>query len=128
MNNNSRLTMEHVFLPTPTFEKSYKRLKKKYLSLKSDLEDFKKEYNENPDIGRNLGGGFRKIRVAIKSKNRGKSGGARIIAYNDMFIKAEENIVILVEIYDKGEISTLLESEFVTILREFLENYSPSTN
>jgi len=26
--------MEHIFIPTPTFEKSYKRLKKKYYSLK----------------------------------------------------------------------------------------------
>jgi hypothetical protein len=120
--------MEHVFLPTPTFEKSYKRLKKKYLSLKSDLEGFKKEYNENPGIGRNLGGGFSKIRIAIKSKNRGKSGGARIITYDDMFIKAEGNVVILVEMYDKSEISTLLENEYETILREFLENYSSSTN
>src|SRR5215510_4224608 len=102
--------MENIFLPTTKFEKSYKRLKKKYHSLKTDLEEFKKEYNENPDIGEDLGGGFRKIRVAVKSKNKGKSGGARIITYN-ICIKAEDKVVILVEIYDKSESETILESE-----------------
>ena len=111
--------MDHTFIPTPTFEKSYKRLKKKYLSLKSDLEEFKKEYNENPYIGSDLGGGFRKIRIAIKSKNRGKRGGARIITY-DLCIKKEDKIVIMVQIYDKNEISTFFEDEYVIALNEFL--------
>ena len=114
--------MKHLFIPTPTFEKSYKRLKKKYRSLKSDLEDFKKEYNENPNIGIGLGGGFRKIRVAIKSKNSGKRGGARIITY-DICIKTEDKVVILVEIYDKSEISMLLDKEYEMALNDFLENY-----
>jgi len=117
--------MEHIFIPTPTFEKSYKRLKKKYNSLGADLEEFKKEYNENQDIGIDLGEGFRKIRVAIKSKNKGKRGGARIITY-DVFVKTEDKIVILVEIYDKSEVSSLSDSEYGTALKEFLENYSPT--
>ena len=111
--------MEYQFIPTPTFEKSYKRLKKKYLSLKEDLENFKKEFNKNPDIGSDLGGGFRKIRIAIKSKNSGKSGGARIISY-DMCIKTKNRIVILVEIYDKGKISTLSDTEYEMALNDFL--------
>jgi len=115
--------MEHIFIPTPTFEKSYQRLKKKYHSLRADLEAFKKEYNENQDIGIDLGGGFRKIRVAIKSKNKGKRGGARIIAY-DVCVKTEDKVVILVEIYDKSEVSTLSDSEYATVLKDFLENYS----
>ena len=116
--------MEHIFIPTPTFEKSYKRLKKKYFSLKSDLEEFKKEFKENPGVGEDLGGGFRKIRIAIKSKNKGKRGGARIISY-DMCIKAEGKIIILVEIYDKSEISTLSDIEYEIALSEFLENCRP---
>jgi len=112
--------MSHIFIPTPTFERSYKRLIKKYRSLKEDLEEFKKEFNENPDIGSDLGGGFRKIRVAIKSKNSGKRGGARIITY-DVCIKTEDKVVILVEIYDKREVSTLLDSEYETTLNDFLE-------
>jgi hypothetical protein len=114
--------MEHIFIPTPTFEKSYKRLKKKYYSLRTDLEEFKKEYNVNPEIGDDLGGGFRKIRVAIKSKNRDKRGGARIITY-DVCVKTEDKVVILVEIYDKSEISTLSDSEYETALKELLGKY-----
>jgi len=110
--------MENIFIPTSTFEKSYKRLKKKYHSLKTDIEEFKKEYNENPDIGDDLGGGFRKVRVAIKSKNKGKRGGARIITY-EIFLKTEDKVVILVELYDKSDISTLLDSDYETALKEF---------
>ena len=109
--------MEHTFIPTPTFEKSYKRLKKKYSSLKTDLEEFKKQYNDNPEIGDDLGGGFRKIRIAVKSKNRGKRGGARIITY--AIIETKDKVVIMVEIYDKSEISTLPDSAYETILKDF---------
>jgi hypothetical protein len=116
--------MDHIFIPTSTFEKSYKRLKKKYISLKADLEGFKKEFNENPKLGEGLGGGFRKIRLAVKSKNKGKRGGVRIITF-DLCIKAEEKIVILVEIYDKSEISSLSDSEYEMTLKEFLANYPP---
>jgi mRNA-degrading endonuclease RelE of RelBE toxin-antitoxin system len=113
--------MNHIFIPTPTFERSYKRLIKKYHSLKTDLEEFKKEYDENPDIGSDLGRGFRKIRIAIKSKNSGKRGGARIITYN-VCIKTENKVVILVEIYDKSETSTLLDSKYEMILNDFWES------
>ena len=116
--------MNHIFIPTPTFERSYKRLIKKYRSLKTDLEEFKKEFNENPDIGSDLGGGFRKIRIAIKSKNSGKRGGARIITY-DVCIKTEDKVVILVEIYDKSEASTLLDSEYEIVLNDFLKSFFP---
>ena len=119
--------MEHVFLPTPTFERSYKRLKRKYLSLKTDLENFQKEYIENPDIGEGIGGGFRKVRIAVRSKNKGKRGGARIITY-DICIKAEGKVVILVEIYDKSEISTLAGREYEMVLSDFLEKYPRSVN
>ena len=115
--------MEHIFIPTQTFERSYKRLKKKYFSLKTDLEEFKKEYKENSDIGEDLGGGFRKIRVAIRSKNRGKRGGARVITY-ELCVKTEDKVIILVEIYDKSETSTISEIEYERALKELLENYS----
>ena len=115
--------MEHIFIPTQTFKRSYKRLKKKYFSLKTDLEELKKEYNENPDLGEDLGGGFRKIRVAIKSKNRGKRGGARVITY-ELCVRTEDKVVILVEIYDKSETSTISDIEYERALNGLLENYS----
>ena len=71
--------MEIEIITTPTFEKEFKRLNKKYASLKSDLEVFEKDISENPKIGDDLGHEVYKVRIAIKSKNKGKSGGGRII-------------------------------------------------
>ena len=82
--------MKHNFIVTPTFEKSLKALAKKYFSIASDFIQFKNELEENPNYGTPLGGGYRKIRMEIKAKNRGKSGGARIISYDmDIIIKED---------------------------------------
>ncbi|GGI28475.1 type II toxin-antitoxin system RelE/ParE family toxin [Pedobacter mendelii] len=62
-----------------------------------------------------MGNDVYKIRIAISSKNKGKSGVVRIIS----FVKIVEKTVFLVNIYSKGvrdsisgkEISEILESE-----------------
>ncbi len=51
-------------------------LKKK---LKNSLKN--KELEENPTTGTPLGNDVYKIRLAIVSKNKGKSGGARVISF-----------------------------------------------
>lgn len=66
---------------TPEFENEFKKLFKKYASLKEDILELYKELNNNPQIGVSLGGGFYKIRLAIKSKSKGKSGGGRVITF-----------------------------------------------
>lgn len=111
--------METKFLVTGRFDKSYKRLRKKYASLPSELSRFKKDFAENREIGASLGNGYRKVRLAIQSKGKGKSGGARIITY-EMCLKADEDTVILVDIYDKSERETMNENEYIKILQEFL--------
>lgn len=103
--------------PTATFEKEYKHLKKKYHSLKDDLELFEEELIKNPEAGTDLGGGLRKIRVSIKSKNKGKSAGARVITYNIIISVIEKNIYLLT-IYDKSEKDTLSANEIKQILFE----------
>ncbi len=113
--------MEVNFIPTPKFKKSFKRLYKKYPSLIDDYNDFKKQFIENQDIGDDLGGGFRKIRVSIRAKNKGKSGGARIIVYN-FYLQTLSNDVLLVDIYDKSELSTMQDSEYRKIAKEFMSN------
>ena len=60
----------------------FKRLSKKYRSLKSDINDLKASLVIDPFQGTNLGKGVRKIRMAIASKGKGKSGGARVITLN----------------------------------------------
>lgn len=61
------------------FEKQTKRLVKKYSSLKKELLDLVQELKENPEQGTAIGKNCFKIRVAIASKGKGKSGGARVI-------------------------------------------------
>lgn len=89
------------------FEKQFKKLSKKYPSLKSDLFNLIKELEANPFYGTSLGKDFYKIRLAISSKGKGKSGGARVISC----IKIIKNIVYLAAIYDKSEISSITDNE-----------------
>ena len=92
---------------------------KKYRSLKDDFEEFRKEFSKNQEIGEDLGGGFRKVRFAIEAKNKGKSGGARVIVYN-FYLQTLPNDVLLVDIYDKSELSTMQEHEYWKIAKEFI--------
>ncbi|MDR0865728.1 MAG: addiction module toxin RelE [Candidatus Symbiothrix sp.] len=106
-------------IPSDKFKKSFKRLYKKYHSLTADYEEFEKELRENPKTGDDLGGGYRKVRLAIQSKNKGKSGGARIITY-ELCLKTTEDTIVLVDIYDKSERETMPEWEYKTTIQNFL--------
>ncbi|MDE6022533.1 MAG: hypothetical protein K2G13_03420 [Muribaculaceae bacterium] len=98
--------MNFEVIPTPDFEKSFKVLAKKHRSLKQDITDFTKSLQNNPFQGDELTPGLRKIRMSIKSKGRGKSGGARIITYTVLSLE-DSGFVYLLEIYDKEEYSTV---------------------
>lgn len=106
--------MSYSILTIPPFDRQVKRLLKKYPSLKNDLINFAETLQENPTQGTDLGKNCYKIRFAIKSKGKGKSGGARIITN---LIIAQETIY-LISIYDKGEKETLTDKE----LKELLKN------
>lgn len=102
----------------PEFRRQFKRLAKKYHSLKSDYDAWLKEIFKNPLIGNDLGGGVRKIRMAIADKGKGKSGGARILTLN-ILVSDDGLDVTLLTIYDKGEISNV-KDEFIKFLIENL--------
>jgi len=99
---------------TEHFRKEYKKLAKKYVSLKDDVLSLVETLKENPATGVNLGNNIYKIRMAISSKRKGKSGGARIITY---FVD-KDNIVYLLSIYDKSEEANISDSEIKKILAE----------
>ena len=64
------------------FANEAKRLAKHYPSFKNDYNEFLNSLKENPYQGDDLGNGVRKVRMAIASKGKGKSGGARVITLN----------------------------------------------
>ena len=68
----------------------------------------------NPEYGTALGNSLYKIRLAIESKGRGKSSGARVIT---MVIKKDET-VYLVSIYDKKDFETVRIETLLSILKE----------
>ena len=52
----------------PEFKRQFKRLAKKYHSLKTDYGAWLDEIYKNPLVGDDLGGGVRKIRMTIADK------------------------------------------------------------
>jgi hypothetical protein len=109
--------MNYKIVATKTFRREAKIISKKYHSLKSDLLSFKEELLENPYIGADLGYNSRKIRIAITSKNKGKSGGARIITYN-LIVNIEETKIYLLSIYDKSEKDSISKQEIEELKKE----------
>jgi mRNA-degrading endonuclease RelE of RelBE toxin-antitoxin system len=95
--------MSYNIIPTEKFKKEVKRLTKKYPSIKEDLAELNEQLIRNPKSGTSLGNDAYKIRLAIKSKGKGKSGGARVITY--VITKNQE--VYLLTIYDKAEIENV---------------------
>lgn len=105
----------NIFL-SDNFKKEFKRLYKKFPSLKSDIEHIAKDISKSPKIGVYLDDGVYKIRVSIASNNKGKSRGARII----YFIKIHENKIYFLSIYIKSEKNTISNKEIKELLKEFL--------
>lgn len=95
------------------FEKQAKRLVKKYGSLKEELLDLVQELKENPEQGTAIGKSCFKIRIAISSKGKGKSGGARIITT----VAVTDSTVYMLSIYDKSEKENLTNKELGELLK-----------
>jgi len=104
--------MLYTVITIPRFERELKHLAKKYASLKGEYKALVEELEENPEKGDPLGNNLYKIRLAIASKGKGKSGGARVITY----LKTEQGNVYLLSIYDKGERDTISDKEIKDIL------------
>jgi len=73
--------MANSIFITGLFERKYKKYAKKFRSLPDELRELQEQLLENPHSGTELGGGIYKIRLASKSKGKGKSGGFRVITY-----------------------------------------------
>ena len=101
---------------SPNFKKEAKRLTKKYPSLKKELAELFIQLEENPTLGTPLGNEIYKIRLAVASKNRGKSGGARVLS----FVKIEHTTVLLFAIFSKGEVDNHTDNEIKVLIKDYL--------
>ena len=103
----------------PEFLKQAKHLTKKYPSFPEDLKVLINEITENPLAGKDLGGGVRKLRMTIKSKGKGKSGGARVITFNYIIDEDTRNIVLMT-VYDKSEKDSISDKEIMDLRNKVL--------
>lgn len=101
---------------TPDFARALKRLGKRYRSLKQDYARLLEDLHANPCLGVEIGHNLRKVRMAISSKGKGKSGGARVITYMVILAQTEAELK-LIAIYDKSERVNIADAELVDILR-----------
>lgn len=106
--------MSYSVFPTPDFKTFFKKLSKKYPSLKADFQELVETLKEEPDSGIHLGHGIHKIRMAITSKGKGKSGGARVITY----LVTENNEVYLTYIYDKSQLENITKEQIIELLKK----------
>lgn len=106
--------MSFKVLAIPPFDKQLKRLSKKYPSLKKEFAHLIDLLETNPTLGTSVGRNCYKIRIAIASKGKGKSGGARVITN---FIITEKTVLLLT-IYDKSEKSTISDSELTNLISQ----------
>jgi hypothetical protein len=107
--------MAHRIIYTPTFVKRAKQFKRKHPSLPEDLAQLEQSLLQNPKQGADLGSGLYKIRLAVKSKGKGKSGGYRIITY--LVSKNPSSTTInLIYIYDKSEEASISKQDILELL------------
>lgn len=102
---------------SPAFDKAFKALAKRYLSLRTDLISFVEEIRENPTIGTQLGHNLRKARFKISSKGRGKSGDARVITHTILYSTDGADVTLLT-IYDKSNQSSISDNELKKLLKD----------
>lgn len=100
-----------------SFKREYKRLSKKYRSLEQDVDSLVESLIKNPFQGADLGGGVRKVRMAVSDKAHGKSGGARVITYT-VNVDESTGCITLLTLYDKSEQDSIGKKDIERLLSE----------
>lgn len=105
--------MSFEIVYTDNFERELKKLARKYRSIRQDLKEVVSLLEKNSAAGTPIGKNCYKIRMAISSKRKGKSGGARIITH--LHIIGET--IYLLSIYDKSERDNITDNELESLLK-----------
>ena len=85
--------------------------------MRQDIAGLLESLRREPQQGVDLGRGLHKVRMAISSKGKGKSGGARVITLTVLISETDTNIVLLT-IYDKSECENLTDKELTDIVKK----------
>jgi mRNA-degrading endonuclease RelE of RelBE toxin-antitoxin system len=109
--------MNYNLKAIPSFERDVKILSKKYQSFKSDLIKLRDLLANDPKSGIPLGNSCYKIRIPIASKNKGKSGGARVITHV-VSVNELEGVIYLLAVYDKSEQENISDKQIFILLKE----------
>jgi mRNA-degrading endonuclease RelE of RelBE toxin-antitoxin system len=115
--------MTNTIVVSRAFKREAKRLLKKYSTLRSSIDNLLIDLANNPFLGDPYGEGIYKIRLADKSKGRGKSGGFRVMYYH--LNKTDHGIdILMMSIYDKSEQATIKKADALKKLKEILNDYA----
>ncbi|HLW50712.1 MAG TPA: type II toxin-antitoxin system RelE/ParE family toxin [Sphingobacteriaceae bacterium] len=109
MNSNT-----YTVLTVQSFDRQAKRLVKKYPSLKAELIALVERLSADPKLGTDIGKNCFKVRLAIASKGKGKSGGARVITH----LHIHANHIYLLSIYDKADQGSISDRDIVKLLEQ----------
>lgn len=120
--------MSSKVVVTPNFQREAKKLKKKYHSLKKELNELVESLEKDPLQGTLISENVYKIRLSIKSKGKGKSAGARIITYLHIEeTEDNEQVVYLISIYDKSDYENISDN-FIRQMIDEIETEIESSN
>ena len=106
---------------TDAFKKAARPLIRKYRTFLDDLDELESQLIADPETGVSLGSGVFKVRLRIKSKRKGKSGGARVITLLERFESSDGKSVTvnLLTVYDKSDQADISDRE----LRSLIDNF-----
>lgn len=105
--------MSYKIVTIPSFNRDLKSLSKKHKSIAKDYSELLDNLEQNPKMGIEILENCFKIRMAISSKGKGKSGGARVITY----VYIQDETVYLLSIYDKSDDETISDKEIRDLIK-----------
>lgn len=105
--------MSYKIIAIPAFNRDLKSLSKKHRSIFKDYNYFLDELEVNPKLGVEIIENCFKIRMAISSKGKGKSGGARVITY----VYIQNETIYLLSIYDKSDDETISDKDIRDLIK-----------
>lgn len=103
----------------PHFRRELKPLARKFTSPADEVELLIDRLEALPQLGTPLGKGCYKIRLAVRSKGGGKSGGMRVITYVVVQLRQHPDnttTVYLASIYDKSERENITDAQLKSLL------------